>query len=234
MRSSWRPSRKPAMTASSTFMRIRQAATHNLQHIDLDLPHHQLVVITGVSGSGKSSLAFDTIGREAQRRYLESFSSRARQMLGKLARPEAERLDGLSPAIVVDQKTSVRNPRSTVGTLSELHDHLRLLFARLGEREPAPDQPPLTRRLFSFNGAGACPACRGLGVEDRIDLDRLVAHPERTLREGALAITTDNGYIMYSQVTMEVLDQVCRAHDFHVDIPWRDLTDEQRQELRQR
>ncbi len=212
-----------------TSIRIRHAAANNLRDVDLDLPHHRLVVITGVSGSGKSSLAFDTVCREAQRRYLESFSAHARRLLGKLARPDAARLDGLSPAIAVDQKTCVRNPRSTVGTLSELHDHLRLLFARCGERhDAAPDAPPLTRSLFSFNGPGACPACRGLGVEDAIDVDKLVAHPDRTLREGALAITTDSGYIIYSQVTMEVLDQVCRAHGFTVDIPWRDLTDAQR------
>ena len=208
---------------------IRGAAAHNLKNVDLDIPHHKLVVVTGVSGSGKSSLAFDTVCVEGQRRYLESFSTRARSLLGKMGRPEAERIDNLSPAIAVDQKTAVRNPRSTVGTMSELYDHLRLLYARLGERPgTGPDAPPLSRGMFSFNGVGACPACRGLGVEDAIDPELLIADPGRTLREGALRITTDSGYIIYSQVTMDVLDQVCRAHGFDVDIPWRDLTDEQR------
>ncbi len=212
-------------------IRVRGARAHNLKRIDLDIPHHQLVVITGVSGSGKSSLAFDTVCVEGQRRYLESFSTRARSLLGKLGRAEADSLENLGPAIAVDQKTAVRNPRSTVGTLSELYDHLRLLYARLGERPSAADgddAPPLSRGLFSFNGPGACPACRGLGVEDAIDPELLIADPARTLREGALKITTDSGYIIYSQVTMEVLDRVCRAHGFSVDIPWRDLTAEQR------
>lgn len=205
---------------------VRGACAHNLQGVDLDIPHHALVVVTGVSGSGKSSLAFDTVCREGQRRYLESFSSRARQLLGKLGRPEAESITNLSPAIALDQKTSGRNPRSTVGTISDLHGYLRLLFARLGE---VPGGGRLQRGDFSFNGRGACPACRGLGVRDAIDPDLLIADPARTLREGALAITTDSGYLIYSQVTMEVLDQVCRAHGFHVDIAWAELTPEQKQ-----
>ncbi len=208
-----------------SLIRIRQARAHNLQGLDLDIPHDRLVVVTGVSGSGKSSLAFDIICREGQRRYLESFSSRARQLLGKLGTAQADRVEGMRPAIALDQKTTVRNPRSTVGTLSELNAHLRLLLARAGQ---TPDGQTLSRGQLSFNAAGACPACRGLGVVDAIDPALLIADPQRTLRQGALVITTDSGYIIYSQVTMEVLDQVCRAHGFHVDIPWRDLTDEQR------
>jgi excinuclease ABC subunit A len=205
---------------------VRGASEHNLKGIDVDLPRGAITVVTGVSGSGKSSLAFDTICREAQRRYLETFSSYARQFLGRMARPAVRSITGLSPAIAVDQRTTVRSPRSTVGTLSGLHDDLRLLFARLG----APvEGVRLERRLFSFNSPhGACPACQGLGVEDRLDPDLIVADPAKTIRQGALVITTPTGYVIYSQVTIDVLDQVCRAHLFDVDTPWRDLTEEQR------
>ncbi len=108
------------------------AKQHNLKNIDVTIPRNQLVVLTGLSGSGKSSLAFDTIYAEGQRRYVESLSSYARQFLGQMSKPEVERIDGLSPAISIDQKTTSRNPRSTVGTVTEIHDYLRLLYARIG------------------------------------------------------------------------------------------------------
>jgi excinuclease ABC subunit A len=207
---------------------VRNASEHNLKSVDVEIPHHQFTVVTGVSGSGKSSLVFDTICKEGQRRYLESFSTYARQYLGKLGRPSVGRIEGLSPAAAVDQKTVVRSPRSTVGTLTELYDYLRLLFARLGVTKGEPSTKP-ERRLFSFNSPfGACPVCKGLGVEDHIDIDLLIADPNKTLREGAMVITTPSGYIIYSQVTMEVLNRVCNAHGFNVDIPWKDLTDEQK------
>jgi len=208
---------------------LEGASVHNLQNIDLKIPHNRLVVITGVSGSGKSSLAFDTICREGQRRYLESFSTKARQLLGKLGTAQVRSINHLSPAIAINQKTASGNPRSTVGTMSELYDHLRLLFARLGQRSNScEDKTPLTRSLFSFNADGACPACAGLGVTDHIDAELLIKDPSLTLREGALVITTDSGYIIYSQVTMDVLNDVCQAHEFHVDIPWQDLTADQK------
>ncbi|MFQ5845071.1 MAG: excinuclease ABC subunit UvrA, partial [Planctomycetota bacterium] len=111
---------------------VRGAREHNLQGIDLEIPRETLTTITGVSGSGKSSLAFDTIYREGQRRFLESLSSYARQFLGGIERPRVEHVEGLSPAVSIDQKTVSRNPRSTVGTITEIYDHLRLLFTRLG------------------------------------------------------------------------------------------------------
>ena len=206
---------------------VRGATEHNLKGIDVELPRNALTVVTGVSGSGKSSLVFDTLCREGQRRYFEAFSTYARQFLAKLSRPAVAHIDGLSPALSIDQRAVVRSPRSTVGTLTELYDYLRLLFARLGQ---GPEGLKLERRLFSFNTPhGACPACNGLGVQDRIDSELLVADPSRTLREGALVPTTPSGYIVYSQITMEALDTVCRAHGFHVDIPWRDLTPDQRE-----
>ena len=111
---------------------IRGARTHNLKNIDLTLPQHQLIVVTGVSGSGKSSLAFDTIYAEGQRRYVESLSAYARQFLERMEKPDVDEIDGICPAIAIRQKNSLRNPRSTVGTTTEIHDYLRLLFARVG------------------------------------------------------------------------------------------------------
>src|SRR5438552_3480719 len=109
------------------------ARVHNLKNIDIRIPRNQLVVITGLSGSGKSSLAFDTIYAEGQRRYIESFSAYARQFLGNMERPDVDKITGLSPVISIEQKTVNKNPRSTVGTITEIYDFLRLLFARAGE-----------------------------------------------------------------------------------------------------
>src|SRR3990172_4434132 len=111
---------------------IRGARTHNLQNIDLELPTGQLIVMTGVSGSGKSSLAFDTIYAEGQRRYVESLSAYARQFLERMEKPDIDSIEGICPAIAIRQKNAIRNPRSTVGTTTEIHDYLRLLFARVG------------------------------------------------------------------------------------------------------
>src|SRR5665811_1889130 len=111
---------------------VSGAREHNLKGVDVSLPRDSLVVITGLSGSGKSSLAFDTIYAEGQRRYVESLSAYARQFLGQMDKPDVDSIEGLSPAISIDQKTTSRNPRSTVGTVTEVHDYLRLLFARIG------------------------------------------------------------------------------------------------------
>src|SRR5579884_2306815 len=111
---------------------IRGAREHNLKNIDLELPRDRLIVITGLSGSGKSSLAFDTIYAEGQRRYVESLSAYARQFLGQMEKPDVDHIDGLSPAISIDQKGTSKNPRSTVGTVTEIYDYLRLLYARIG------------------------------------------------------------------------------------------------------
>src|SRR6201989_1578456 len=115
-----------------THISVRGAREHNLKGIDVDIPRERLTVITGLSGSGKSSLAFDTIYAEGQRRYVESLSAYARQFLEMMEKPDVEQIDGLSPAISIEQKTTSRNPRSTVGTVTEIYDYLRLLFARVG------------------------------------------------------------------------------------------------------
>src|SRR3970282_1959855 len=110
---------------------IKGARVHNLKNIDLELPRNKLIVITGLSGSGKSSLAFDTLYAEGQRRYVESLSAYARQFLGQMDKPDVEYIEGLSPAISIEQKSTSKNPRSTVGTVTEIYDYLRLLYARI-------------------------------------------------------------------------------------------------------
>ncbi|MBA4465768.1 excinuclease ABC subunit A, partial [Cylindrospermopsis raciborskii CS-506_A] len=143
-------------------IRIRGARQHNLKNIDLDLPRDQLIVFTGVSGSGKSSLAFDTIFAEGQRRYVESLSAYARQFLGQLDKPDVESIEGLSPAISIDQKSTSHNPRSTVGTVTEIYDYLRLLYGRAGEPH--------------------CPHCDRSISPQTIDqmCDRILSLPDRT------------------------------------------------------
>ncbi|BAL97972.1 excinuclease ABC subunit UvrA [Rubrivivax gelatinosus] len=123
---------RPAHAAETTALRVRGARTHNLKNVDLDIPKHALVVITGLSGSGKSSLAFDTLYAEGQRRYVESLSAYARQFLQLMDKPDVDVIEGLSPAISIEQKATSHNPRSTVGTITEIHDYLRLLYARAG------------------------------------------------------------------------------------------------------
>jgi excinuclease ABC subunit A len=125
--------RLPEAARSLEYIRVRGARTHNLKNISLDLPRHRLIVITGLSGSGKSSLAFDTLYAEGQRRYVESLSTYARQFLQLMEKPDVDLIEGLSPAISIEQKAASHNPRSTVGTITEIHDYLRLLFARIGD-----------------------------------------------------------------------------------------------------
>ncbi|MFT4786983.1 MAG: excinuclease ABC subunit A [Cyclobacteriaceae bacterium] len=205
---------------------IQGARTNNLKNISLSIPHNQLIVVTGISGSGKSSLAFDIIAKEGQRRYFETLPSFARQFMGKLNRPDVDLIEGLSPVIAIGQRTTGTHARSTVGTLSDIYDLLRLLYARTGTAE---GNIKLSRALFSFNSeVGKCKQCSGIGKEEQISVKRLVTFPEKSIRQGALAPTLPNGYIMYSQVTIDVLNQVCEAEGFSVDIPWNDLTDQQR------
>ncbi|MEK0338340.1 MAG: hypothetical protein QQN41_13000, partial [Nitrosopumilus sp.] len=137
------------LNMSQDFIKIRGARVHNLKNIDVDIPKNKLVVITGISGSGKSSLAFDILYAEGQRRYVESLSAYARQFLGIMQKPDVEKIEGISPAISIDQRKSAHNPRSTVGTITEIYDYLRLLFARAGKPH--------------------CPKCKKLVARQTID-----------------------------------------------------------------
>ena len=150
------------MSKEQEFIKIRGAKEHNLKNIDVDIPRNKMVVLTGLSGSGKSSLAFDTIYAEGQRRYMESLSSYARQFLGQMEKPDVERIDGLSPAISIDQKSTNRNPRSTVGTVTEIYDYFRLLYARVGIPH--------------------CPKCGKEIAKQTVDqmVDQIMGLPERT------------------------------------------------------
>src|SRR5215211_2548198 len=125
---------------------VRGARQHNLKNISLEIPRNRLTVITGLSGSGKSSLAFDTIYAEGQRRYVESLSAYARQFLDQLEKPDVDSVDGLSPAISIEQKTTSRSPRSTVGTVTEIYDYLRLLFSSIGQPHCHICNVPITRQ----------------------------------------------------------------------------------------
>jgi excinuclease ABC subunit A len=139
-------------------IRVRGARQHNLKNVDLTIPRNRLVVFTGVSGSGKSSLAFDTIFAEGQRRYVESLSAYARQFLGQVDKPDVDAIEGLSPAISIDQKSTSHNPRSTVGTVTEIQDYLRLLFGRAGEPHcPRSGPRPSMRWSIRFS---PCPRAR--------------------------------------------------------------------------
>ena len=144
------------------YIKIRGANEHNLKNVSIEIPRDEFVVLTGLSGSGKSSLAFDTIYAEGQRRYMESLSSYARQFLGQMEKPNVESIEGLPPAISIDQKSTNRNPRSTVGTVTEIYDYFRLLYARIGTPH--------------------CPNCGREVKKQTVDqiVDQIMDMPERT------------------------------------------------------
>jgi excinuclease ABC subunit A len=199
-------------------IRLHNVREHNLDGVTVEIPHGKLTVVTGVSGSGKSSLIFDTLHAASQRRYLETLSVHARRFLQRLPTPRMQSATGLSPSIALGQRHAGDQARSTVGTLSGLHDVLRFWFAR---------ENGLEARDFSFVSGGACSACRGIGSGDEVSRELLVADAGKTLRQGALVPTTPTGYIVYSQVTVDALNTVCQAHGFDVDTPWGELTREQ-------
>ncbi|MCP5103171.1 MAG: excinuclease ABC subunit UvrA [bacterium] len=204
-------------------IRLKGVSTHNLKSIDVTVPVNRLTVITGVSGSGKSSLAFDTIFAEGRQRFLSSFSTYARRMLAGTARAEMESCSGLMPTVAVSQKTAAHNPRSTVGTMTEIYDYYRLLFARVGKRETGPKT--LYARMFSFNHhQGACGECKGLGIITVCDPAKLVTHPDRSLSDGALDGSKTGKFYgdPYGQYTA-ILQTVGEERGIDFSRPWREL-----------
>ncbi len=182
-----------AQVLSAQRLSIRGARTHNLKNIDLDIPRNQLVVITGLSGSGKSSLAFDTLYAEGQRRYVESLSAYARQFLQLMDKPDVDVIEGLSPAIAIEQKATSHNPRSTVGTVTEIHDYLRLLFARAGTPHCPDHQQPLQAQSV----AQMVDAVMGLPAETRVMILAPVARERKGEFTELFADMQARGYVRF-------------------------------------
>ena len=166
---------------------IKGARVHNLKNVDLTIPRDSLVVFTGLSGSGKSSLAFDTLFAEGQRRYIESLSSYARQFLGQVDRPDVDFIDGLSPAVSIDQKSTNRNPRSTVGTITEIYDYMRLLWARVG----VPHCPECGEAIQRQSAQQIADQLSELPVETRFQILAPIVQGERGSSSRYLPICSD-------------------------------------------
>ncbi len=199
-------------------IRIRGARQHNLKNIDLDLPRDQLIVFTGVSGSGKSSLAFDTIFAEGQRRYVESLSAYARQFLGQLNKPDVDAIDGLSPAISIDQKSTSHNPRSTVGTVTEIYDYLRLLFGRAGE----PHCPVCDRNIAPQTIDEMCDRVMALPERSRFQILAPVVRGKKGTHKQLLSSLTSQGFVRV-RVNGEVRElsdaiELNKNHAHHIEI----------------
>ncbi|CAM5705689.1 UvrABC system protein A OS=Streptomyces griseorubiginosus OX=67304 GN=AQJ54_12935 PE=3 SV=1 [Streptomyces griseorubiginosus] len=203
------------------YVRVRGAREHNLQGVDVDVPRDVLAVFTGVSGSGKSSLAFGTIYAEAQRRYFESVAPYARRLIHQVGAPKVGEITGLPPAVSLQQRRAAPTSRSSVGTVTNLSNSLRMLFSRAG------DYPPGAERLdsdsFSPNTAvGACPECHGLGRVHRTTEQTLVPDPSLSIREGAIAAWPG---AWQGKNLRDILDTL----GYDVDRPWRELPAEQRE-----
>ena len=208
------------------YIEINGARENNLKSVSVRFPRNSFVLVTGVSGSGKSSLVQNVIANEGQRLFLSQLNSRARQHFGKLGKAEVDEIRGMSPVVSLDQISLSSNIRSTVGTLSELYDYLRLLFARYSSSGYYPGVK-LSRSHFSFNqDEGACKACKGLGIEEYIDPNTFIKDPAKSIMDGALSLTTPTGYVIYSQVTLDVLATVCEAESFDISTPWQNLRPE--------
>ncbi|MFI6904340.1 excinuclease ABC subunit UvrA [Nonomuraea sp. NPDC050394] len=204
-----------------SMIRVRDAREHNLRHVDLDAPRDEIVVFTGVSGSGKSSLAFGTVYAEAQRRYLESVSPYARRLIEQAGAPQVGDITGLPPAVALQQARGGGSTRSSVGTVTHLSNVLRMLFSRAGDYPPG--AAPLDSDAFSPNTpAGACPHCHGLGTVQEVTEESLVPDPSLSVREGAIAAWPG---AWQGKNYRDILAEL----GFDVDRPWRELPAEQRE-----
>ncbi|MFE9621569.1 ATP-binding cassette domain-containing protein [Streptomyces sp. NPDC006527] len=203
------------------FVRVRGAREHNLKGVDVDIPRDVVAVFTGVSGSGKSSLAFGTIYAEAQRRYFESVAPYARRLIHQVGAPKVGEITGLPPAVSLQQRRSSPTSRSSVGTVTNLSNSLRMLFSRAGTHPPGADR--LDSDAFSPNtAAGACPKCHGLGEVHRTTEELLVPDPSLSIREGAIAAWPG---AWQGKNLRDILDTL----GYDVDVPWRDLPAAQRE-----
>ncbi|HEV7187046.1 MAG TPA: excinuclease ABC subunit UvrA [Blastococcus sp.] len=210
-----------ANPAPDPFVRVRGAREHNLRNVDVDVPRDALVAFTGVSGSGKSSLAFGTIHAEAQRRYFESVAPYARRLLNQAGAPEVDEITGLPPAVALQQRRGAASSRSTVGTLTTLSNSLRMLFSRAGSYPPGADGV-LDSDWFSPNTAvGACRECHGLGSVHRVTEETLVPDPSLSIRDRAVAAWPG---AWHGQNLRDIL--ITLGHD--IDRPWRELPQEER------
>src|SRR5436190_218557 len=202
------------------FVQVRGARTHNLKNVDVDIPRDALVVFTGVSGSGKSSLAFGTLYAEAQRRYLESVSPYARRLFHQLGVPDVDAIDGLPPAVALQQQRGAPTTRSSVGSVTTLSNSLRMLYSRAGKYPP--HQPHLEAEAFSTNTPqGACPQCHGLGRIYDVTERSLVPDDSLTIRERAVAAWPP---AWHGQNLRDMLVTL----GFDIDRPWRDLPRKER------
>lgn len=233
--------RQAAVPIDPNAIVVKGAHQHNLKHIDIKIPRNKLVVLTGVSGSGKSSLAFDTIYAEGQRRYVDTLSTYARQYVEQMGKPLVEYIVGLSPVIAIEQKTVSNNPRSTVGTITEITNYLRLLYSRIGiqhcvhcgcelERSmsvcPRCDAPftTLSAAHFSPNTAyGMCQACNGLGTQLEVDLALVIDQPHLSLLDGACRWYGDVRKKSKSKHAIATLQGLSEFYGVDLEIPWRDL-----------
>ncbi|MDY0953901.1 excinuclease ABC subunit UvrA [Stenotrophomonas rhizophila] len=210
----------PAASARNAFVRVRGAREHNLKNVDVDIPRDALVVFSGISGSGKSSLAFGTLYAEAQRRYLESLSPYARRLIDQVGVPDVDAIEGLPPAVALQQQRGTASVRSSVGSVTTLSSLLRMLYSRAGSYPPK--QPMLFAEDFSPNTPqGACPNCHGLGHVFEVTEQSMVPDPSLSIRERAIAAWPP---AWHGQNQRDIL--VTLGYD--VDIPWRDLPKKQR------
>lgn len=205
----------------ASFVRVRGARTHNLKNVDVDVPRNAMVVFTGVSGSGKSSLAFDTIFAEAQGRYLESIAPHARRLIEEAESPQVESIEGLPPAIALRQNRTGTQGRSTVGSVTRIAVALRLLFARAGTYDGG--KPQLDAEAFSPNNpSGACPECHGLGIVHEVREETLVPDPGKSIRQKAI-VSWPNGWQGKNQ------RDILTSLGYDIDLPWKDLSKSDRE-----
>ncbi|MDG1158703.1 MAG: AAA family ATPase [Flavobacteriales bacterium] len=210
----------------NTHLMISGARENNLKNLSLELPHDQLIGVLGVSGSGKSSLVHDLIAQEAHRAFLEFIPNEQKRFVSSIAPADLDHVSGLRPCVSLKQAAKrSQQSHAELGLSSGLYDYLRLLFARFAVSE---EHQFAKRSTFSFKHTeGACEHCHGLGLIEIIDKKKLIADESLSLRQGCLSPTLPNGYIMYSQVTIDSLNMVCEAHGFDVDIPWNQLSEAQ-------